>query len=141
MPEANVNDRESVERLYPQHAFERDAGENAEPKATVHRGLRLVSAVEPDGRFTAEPATRHVGESNPEGDTVFVAPFRAQGAPLQQTGAYGGPAQAADAGETSGERNQEYRAFIDRVIETARAAEFKPAVGRDEDRLRGFRGG
>jgi hypothetical protein len=142
MPKANVNDRSSMERLYPRQAFDRDAGENSDAKATVHRGLRIVSAVGPDGSFNAEEATRHVGENDPEGDTVFVAPFPGQGqAPLQQAGAYGGPAETADATAGSREKDQDYRAFIDRVIETAKAAEFKPAVGRHEDRLRGFHGG
>jgi hypothetical protein len=143
MPEANVNDRSSVETLYPRHSFERDAGENVDAKTAVHRGLRIVSAVGPDGSFNAEPATRHVGENDPEGDTVFVAPFRAQGAPLQETSAYGGSAETSDAVAMPGsrEKDHDYRAFIDRVIETAKAAEFKSAVGRHEDRLSGFHGG
>jgi hypothetical protein len=145
MPEANINDRSSVERLYPRQHFDRDAGENADAKATVHRGLRIVSPVDPNGRFNAERASRHVGESDPEGDTVFLAPFLAKDSePLRGTGAYGGPADpyAAPAPAGSGGRkDQDYRAFIDRIIEAAGSAEFKPAVGRHEDRLRGFHGG
>ena len=142
MPDANVNDRSSVERLYPRDDFDRDAGENSDAKATVHRGLRIVSPVGPDGRFGAERGLRHVGESDPEGDTVFVAPFLAQGfAPLRGTDAYGGAAETGDAPAGGGRKDQDYRAFIDRIIEAARAAEFKPAVGQHEDRLRGFHGG
>ena len=142
MPEANINDRSSVERLYPRDDFDRDAGENADAKATVHRGLTIVSPVDRDGRFSAERGSRHVGESDPEGDTVFIAPFLAQGfAPLQGTDAYGGSAEMGAAPAGSGEKDQDYRAFIDRIIAAAKAAEFKPAAGRHEDRLRGFHGG
>ena len=142
MPEANINDRSSVEGLYPREDFDRDAGENADAKATVHRGLRIVSPVDRDGRFSAERGSRHVGESDPEGDTVFVAPYLATGlAPLRGTDAYGGPTDTDVAPGGGGRKDQDYQAFIDRIIEAARAAEFKPAVGRHEDRLRGFHGG
>src|SRR5918998_2344853 len=92
MPEANINDRSSVERLYPRDDFDRDAGENADAKATVRRGLRIVSPVDRDGRFSAERGSRHVGESDPEGDAVFLAPFLAQAdASLRPGMTYGGP--------------------------------------------------
>ena len=142
MPDANINDRSSVERLYPRDDFDRDAGENSDAKATVHRGLRIVSAVDRDGKFSAEKGLRHVGESDPEGDTIFVAPFLARGyAPLGQTDTYGGTAETSAAPAGSGQKDQDYRAFIDRIIEAAKTAEFKPAIGRHEDRLRGFHGG
>lgn len=140
MPEANINDRSSVERLYPLEDFARDAGANADAKATVHRGLRIVSPVDGTGRFSAERGSRHVGESDPEGDTVFLAPFLAQDAgSLRGTGAYGGPADTGPA--DGGRKGQDYQAFIDSIIEAAGRAEFKSAVGRNEDRLRGFHGG
>jgi hypothetical protein len=141
MPEANINDRATIERLYPREDFERDAAANADAKATVHRGLKIVSAVDGDGRFSAERGSRHVGESDPEGDTVFVSPFLEDVAPLRGTDAYGGPTEATAAPMGSGQRDKNYRVFIDRIIETARAADFKPDVGRHEDRLRGFHGG
>ena len=142
MPEANINDRSSVERLYPRDDFDRDAGENADAKTTVHRGLRIISPADDDGKFSAERGAHHIGEHDPEGDTVFVAPFLAKGfAPLRDTDAYGGPADTGAAAAGTGQKDQDYRAFIDRVIEAARAADFKPAIGRHEDRLRGFHGG
>jgi len=142
MPHANINDRASLERLYPQDDFERDAGENSDAKATSHRGLRILSAVGPDGAFSAERGLRHVGEADPESDTVFVAPFLAQSyAPLQQTDIYGGPAATGDPGQRGQDKADDYQTFIDRIIAAAKAAEFKPAVGRHEDRLRGFHGG
>lgn len=140
MPEANIDDRASIERLYPRDDFERDAGENALAKATVHRGLRIVSPVGRDGRFTAERASRHVGEENPEGDVVFLAPFLAE-ASLNQSGSYGGPVEAGDALDATSHKADDYQNFIDRILKAAKSAEFKSAIGFKEDRLRGFHGG
>ena len=140
MPEANINDRSSVERLYPRETFERDAAENSDAKSAVHRGLKILSGVDRAGRFSAERATRHVGENDPESDTVFVAPFLAFGnAPLLQTEAYGGAAETGEASAAG--KAEDYQAFIERIIAAARRAEFKPDIGRGEDRLRGFHGG
>jgi hypothetical protein len=142
MPEANINDRSSVERLYPREAFARDAAENADAKAAVYRGLRIVSPIDREGRFSAERGSRHVGERDPEGDTIFLAPFLAQAdAPLGESDAYGGLALAGDVLALTVRKAQDYRSFIDRIIEAARAAEFKSAVGLHDDRLHGFHGG
>jgi hypothetical protein len=142
MPDANINDPASIERLYPREDFERDGGENGRAKATVHRGIRILSPVAPDGRFSAERGTRHVGEADPEGDTVFLAPFLTEAnAPLQQGAAYGGPVEAGDASDIAAQKSDDYRAFLDRVAEAAKAAEFKSPIGRHEERLRGFHGG
>lgn len=142
MPEGNVNDRASIERLYPREDFEREAGENSRAKATVHRGLRIVSAVDAGGRFSAERASRHVGEQDPEGDSIFLAPFLAEAnAIFQQGDAYGGPVEVGDALATTSHKADDYQAFIDRILETAKTAEFKSPIGRGEGRLQGFHGG
>ena len=142
MPEANINDRTSVERLYPRDDFEREARANSDAKGTVHRGLRIVSAVDQDGRFSAERGSRHVAESDPEGDTVFVAPFLVRAhAPLQQSDTYGGPAETGEALPARVQKPDDYLAFIDRIVEAAKTAVFKSAIGRDDERLRGFHGG
>jgi hypothetical protein len=142
MPEANVNDRRSVERLYPREDFEREAAGNSDAKAMVHRGLLIVSPVDREGRFSAERASRHVSEGDPEGDTVFLTPFLAQAdAPLRQSEAYGGAVQTGDVLAGGPQKGQDYRAFVDRIIQAAKSAEFKTAVGRDEERLHGFHGG
>ena len=138
MAEANVNDRASVERLYPRADFERDAGENSDAKASVHGGLRIVSGVDASGTFRAERGLRHVGENDPEGDARFLAPFlREAHAPVPQTPLYGGAAAPPDAPD----KGSDYRSFIDRIIATARSAEFKDPIGRGEERLHGFHGG
>jgi flagellum-specific peptidoglycan hydrolase FlgJ len=142
MPEANVNDRASIERLYPREDFEREAAENARAKATVHRGLRIVSPVDAEGRFNAERASRHVGEENPEGDVVFLAPFLAEAyAPLQSGNAYGEAVEAEAPQDLDAHKADDYRAFIDRITEAARTAEFKSPIGLHEKRLHGFHGG
>ena len=142
MPEANVNDRLSIERLYPREDFERDAGENARAKATVHRGLRIVSPVAADGRFSAERASRHVGEEDPEGDTVFLAPFLTEASvSFQQNGAYGEAAETGEIPDIAARKADDYRSFVDRILEAAKAAEFKSPIGRKEERLQGFHGG
>jgi hypothetical protein len=142
MRDANVNDRSSVERLYPREDFEREAAGNSDAKATVHRGLRIVSPVDREGRFSAERASRHVAEGDPEGDTVFLAPFLTQAdAPLRQSETYGGAVQTGDALAGGSQKAQDYRTFVDRIIHVAQSAEFKTAVGRNEERLHGFHGG
>jgi hypothetical protein len=142
MAQANVNDRASVERLYPRAEFERDAAANSDAKATVLRGLRIVTRPDGNGNFTAERTSRHVGERDPEGDTVFLAPYFGRAyAPLQQSEAYGGAEESADAAATAANKADDYDAFIDRMIAAARSADFKPPIGRAEERLRGFRGG
>jgi hypothetical protein len=142
MTEATISDRTSVERLYPRDDFERDAGENSRAKATIHRGLLIVSRVDQEGRFTAERASRHVGEEDPEGDTVFVAPFLVEAsAPLQPGSAYGGAIETDVPQAVAAQKADDYRAFIDRIIGAAKAADFKSPIGLHETRLRGFHGG
>ena len=51
MHKANVNDRASVEAIYPQVAFDEDAGRNALADAPVVHGLRIDSAPDPQGWF------------------------------------------------------------------------------------------
>jgi hypothetical protein len=142
MHEARIGDRASVERLYPRADFERDAGENARANATVHRGLLIVSPVDAEGRFAAERASRHVGEDDPEGDTVFLAPFLAEmSAPFQAGSAYGDAVETGAPAAAAARKADGYRAFIDRIIDAAKAADFKSPIGRHEARLRGFHGG
>jgi hypothetical protein len=141
MPEANVNDPVTVEGLYPRDAFQRDARSNSDAKATVHHGVLILSGVDSAGTFRAERASRQVGESDPEGDTVFVAPFLAELAPVGESGTYGAPGASGEAAANSTDAAGDYRAFIVRILETARSAEFKPPIGRNEGRLQGFHGG
>ena len=143
MTQASIHDRGSIERLYPREVFEREAGENADAKATVRRGVRILSPVDAQGVFEAERASRHVGEADPLGDTVFLAPFLrdASAALAPSDAAYGGPAEAGDDAAASAHKRDDYESFVERIVAAARSARFKPAIGKDDERLRGFHGG
>ena len=140
---ANIHDLASLERLYPRDVFESDANRNAQAKASVLHGLRILSSPDGDGTFEVARASQHVGEVHaddpPPGGGVFLAPSLAAGAPAltQNEPGYGGPQQSAESGAG---RAEDYEAFLDRVLATARSADFPEPIGRDE-RLKGFRGG
>ena len=132
MTSANVNDRAGIERLYPREAFRADAARNARGKAAVLHGVLIASEVSESGDFTLQRIRRQTGESDPLGDTLFLAPFAHP--PSGQTANPTAPA-TAKGGEP------DYDGFIDRIIETASRAAFKEPIGRHEPRLRGFHGG
>jgi hypothetical protein len=137
---ANLNDRATVEAIYPREAFESDAAQNSRGKAAVLHGLLIASEVAESGAFELKRAKRHAGENDPLGDTRFVAPFlrEADGA-MEQISAYG--AERPRGVKTAEGRRGDYDSFIDRVLAAAARAEFKDPIGRHEERLRGFHGG
>ncbi|PWC87558.1 hypothetical protein TSH100_09760 [Azospirillum sp. TSH100] len=139
MAEANIDDRSSLERAYDRYAFEQDAAANARSDATTVHGVTILSAADPDGRIELSRSTRHVGEGNPGGDTVFVAAFRSHDSAAEAADPYSGSVEPT--GETPGEAADEYRKFIDQLVETAKGVRFKPDIGRGEERLTGFHGG
>jgi hypothetical protein len=142
MGSANANDRATIEAIYPREAFEADAAQNSRPDAAVLHGVLIASKIAESGAFALQRAKRHVGEEDPLGDTLFLAPFPRDGrASLQQTSAYGVSGQKPAGPPAAGRRAGEYADFIDRVLAAAAAAEFKDAIGQHEERLRGFRGG
>ena len=142
MSSANVNDRASIERLYPREAFEADAARNALPKADVLHGVRIASEIAADGAFALQRTSQQVGENDPLGDTLFLAPFLggAEGT-LRQKPDYGGAEESPGALAKTADKGPDYDAFVDRIVETARRAAFKDPIGRHEPRLRGFHGG
>ena len=139
MHKANVNDRASVEAVYPQAAFDEDAGRNALADAAVVHGLRIDSAPDPQGWFALARARHHVGELTGFKEAIFLRPEEPHlSAPLlgsDPDGTAQSPTAMAD------KRRQAYAAFIDRVLDTARTADFAAPIGRDEPRLKGFHGG
>ena len=141
MSAANINDRSTIERLYPRDAFDQDAGENSRGKAAVLKGVRILSAPDAAGSFELSRASRHTGEQEVEGDSVFLAPYPGdESAALHQTAGYGGAEEKGDALEKL-QSSGDYEAFIDRVLAAARSATFKQPIGRGEERLKGFHGG
>ena len=121
---ANINDRQSIERLYPPDAFARDAAENDRQRVEILKGVRVASAPDDDGNFVLEPAAHHAGEVP---DAVFLAPF-----PLRTPERHA----AADPDPHHG-----YDAFIDEIIEAAQRHGYRAAEspGPGDPRLRGAR--
>jgi hypothetical protein len=119
MARANINDRGSIERIYPPDAFAVDAADNSkQPGNQVLHGVRIASAPDAHGAFELERASRQVGEV---GGALFLAPFR-------RDPAGGDPAAG-------------YDAFIEEIIAAAPCFGFReetsPGIG--DPRLHGLR--
>ena len=123
MSQANIHDRQSIERIYPADAFSRDAAENDRQDAAVLKGVRIASAPDGAGEFALQPAAQHTGEVP---GTVFLAAFRR-------------PAERHAAADP--ESSEGYKAFIDEIIETARRHGYRAALspGRGDPRIQGQR--
>ena len=137
---ANINDRESVEALYPRDAFEEDAARNAFGNAQVVYGVRIDSVPDEEGWFRLTRARHHVGELTGLTGAIFLA---ADGPHLSATllgseAEGGAPTGPGVTPETPG---REYQAFVDRILDAARSADFPEPIGRGETRLQGFHGG
>ena len=142
MAQANVHDRLTIERLYPRDAFDRDSRKNAHVKTEILHGVRVMSAPDANGDFSLARGSRHVAEQNPEGDAIFVFPHHYQGDDaLMQGPDYGGPEEKSDASRGDQDSGTAYDMFINRVIASARSADFKSSIGFHESRLEGFHGG
>ncbi|MFS2009009.1 hypothetical protein ACCD06_03960 [Azospirillum sp. CT11-132] len=139
MAEANINDRASFERAYDRHSFEQDAAMNARSDTTVVHGVTILSAPDAEGRVELSRTSQHVGEGNPEGDPVFVAAFRLHDTAADTASTYASSVEPVAPARS--DATDDYRAFIDQLLDTARNAQFKPAIGRGEERLKGFHGG
>ncbi len=132
MQRANINDRSTIERIYPRAVFQQEANANSRAKASVVSGVRIISAPDADGSFDLARASRHAGAAESSDGAVFLSPT------LQQTGHGSDDPAAAGAGQAAG-GNDPYSAFIDRIIATARSAPVASSPGRGDARLRGLR--
>src|SRR5579864_7237156 len=113
MQRANINDRGSIERIYPRAVFAREANANMRAKASVLSGVQIGSAPDASGHFELTRASRHAGEEPLQGGAIFLCPFAqrtARGADYPATAAPPSGAQPRDA----------YDAFIDEIMATAR---------------------
>jgi hypothetical protein len=133
---ANIHDRGSIERVYPEEAFAFEAGGNSRAKATVHKGVRIVSAVDATGEFEIEPGSRHVSERDGPDQVIFLSPDLVSSADALVGGGYGTTIERESGPQAH--KAADYVAFIDRIIEAAKQANFRPAPSGDE-RLRGPR--
>jgi hypothetical protein len=117
-PVANINDRASIESVYPLERFRADANRNSIQNAAILHGVTVLSTPDASGAFHLEHAERQSGERDVTGDSIFVA-------------AMGG------AGDLESDR-ADYTAFIDRVVQAAHAVRKQ---GANDGRLAGFHGG
>jgi hypothetical protein len=137
MMKVSIHQRSEIESFYPANAFAFDAGINSDAKATVLRGIRIVSSVSDDGSFAIDRGSRHVGEaaSGPD-DCTFLAPFLTD---------HSVPQVAAGDGQkdrpSHDRKADEYAGFIDEVILAASTKEARPQPKPDDERLRGPHGG
>jgi hypothetical protein len=141
MPTANIFDPASIEAIYPRDAYEAEAAQNAVGNAEILRGVRIDSAVDEKGDFTMVRAARDAGEAAKTPDALFIPPMlasREYGHFVELPGREGGVAERQNMPAEGGDS---YAAFIDRVIEAARAARFPERIGRGDDRFKGFHGG
>ena len=123
MPQVNINDRRSIERIYPPDAFAVDAAENQkQPANELVRGVRIASPPDATGAFELDPAVLHVGE---DPGTVFLAPYR--------------PAGTEASASTDPDRG--YDSFIEDIVAAARdlAATAEASPGPGDPRLQGAR--
>ena len=116
MSNANINDRSSIERIYPRAVFLRESTANARAMASVLRGLQILAGADAAGRFDLVRAARRAAELE------------------TSSGAFLSPSVASEAGETA----DPYDAFLDRVIATARATQH-PDAERDDPRRKDSR--
>jgi hypothetical protein len=137
MMKANIHDRGTIERVYPEEAFAFEAGGNSRAKATVRKGVRIVSAVDARGEFEIERASRHVSESDGPDQAIFLSPDLVSSADALVTGGGYGSTTERESGPQA-HKAADYVAFIDRIIDAAKHADFRPAPSGDE-RLRGPR--
>lgn len=136
MSTVNINDPRSLTALYDRAAFEQDAARNARGNAEVLYGVTILSASK-DGDVEIRRTARQVAEGDREGDSIFLPAYRADAGAAEDGGAYQDSLAPPDTDTSS----SDYESFLERMIETARNAHFKPAIGEGEDRLKGFRGG
>jgi hypothetical protein len=116
MTVANIDDRASLERAYPEGSFASDAAQNELVPNTVLHGVRIGSAPDDSGCFELERASRHVGE--PE-TPHFLAPAQ----------------------EGLADRRRGYDQFLDDIVAAAKRSGFRQdeSPGLGEVRLRGLR--
>jgi hypothetical protein len=134
---ANIHHRDSIETVYPEKDFAFDAGVNSRAKAATRKGVRILSAADGNGDFEIERASRQVGEAGGPDQAIFLSPDLVSSADaLVEGGGYGTTIQRESGPQAH--KAVDYTAFIDRIIEAAAHADFRPAP-RGDERLRGPR--
>ncbi|WP_029007222.1 hypothetical protein [Azospirillum halopraeferens] len=136
---ANVNDRASIEAVYPKADFDQDAHQNTRDRARVHHGLAILSAPAADGSFSIAREHRHVAETQEGSHSYFLFPLldpAEYGTTLRSANGYDGPFKPV---MPPADPEAHYHHFIEDVIETAKTAHFPPTFTAQQ--LKGFLGG
>jgi hypothetical protein len=140
MHKANINDRQSVSGVYPLAAFQEDAARNSVGDTQIVYGLRIESEPDEEGWFRLARAQHHVGELTGFAEAIFVAASQPH-ISASLLGSEPEDGAPSDSSANAATRQEEYEAYIDRVLEAARTADFQDPIGRGEERLEGFHGG
>lgn len=130
MASANIDRRDTIERVYPLEAFAQDAARNRQTTNQVLFGVRVMSAPDAIGDFELERASRHVGEA---AAATFLAPQRRSEWPANA---------ASDAASSiRPERHDDYADFLGEIIAAARRFGYDAAAspGRGDPRIKGLR--
>jgi hypothetical protein len=94
-------------RINPLAVFRRDANANARARASIHRGVRMMSAPDEKGSFDLARRSRHVGETG-AGGVIYVCPYA-----HDTWHNVDNPASARSAAASSGALANAYGAFLD----------------------------
>ncbi|MYZ47515.1 hypothetical protein [Propylenella binzhouense] len=129
-PNADVNDRGSIERLYPYAAFEADAGANSMAKAETRHGIRIETVPDASGAFRIARASHAPADFEEMKAHGFVCPYmgRAYGFFRLSGGMRGAVTEERDIFDPL---RDEYEGFIDTIIGTARELARAPAPTRE----------
>lgn len=134
-PNATLNDRASLEAIYPYSAFEADAGSNSMGNASSRHGVRIETVPDDAGAFRLARAVMALEPAHASAGTAFLCPYmgRAYGFFSLRGGEKGAVEEKRDILQSDAD---EYAVFIDAIIETARG--LHPAAKMDPRRLAGF---
>lgn len=130
---ANINDRQSVEQIYPHDVWEADAGMNSQGRDGLLRGLLIESSPANDGSFNIRRAVRHIGDVTLDPYTLFMRPNLGKACDIfaPGLGVHGAVIEKHDALEDD---LRDYVDFVDGLFATARRSRLHTA-SRVVDRL------
>jgi hypothetical protein len=132
IPNANLNERTSVELVYSLSAFDQDAGENSSGSSPRRCGVRVESVPDAAGAFRMVRTSQALTGSTDTPGTAFVCPYmgRAYGLFMSRGGARGA---VEERGDIFADHHDEYTAFLDTIVLTARRLRRAPYL--DPSRL------
>ena len=119
IPNANVNERASIERIYPLSAFDQDAGENSSGSSPRRCGVKVETVPDSVGAFRMARTSQALTGSTDAPGTAFLCPYmgRAYGLFVISGGARGA---VEERGDIFTDHLDEYAAFLDTLVLTAR---------------------